>query len=403
MRTWLLPTTLSILTTSLFAQGLVPPYQRSTTNPLPGLSIPSVPGTNIQQVHLIHLPTDPPHVFLCGVTVAGLSAVFGGVGGSDLLSGNYDALADTFTPSPANEAGPLNTAGTEFGLMFHHTGLYAVFDRLPGQPWLARRAAVGMPWTIVGQFAALPSQAYYDPSLADYAGQTYLLHVLGTSIAMTPINLTNATLTGPSQVIINAARPGATANSPTPVLDTNGQLIAISHHDVLSSDNDHYMSFDFDPTTPAVLMNDTATWTNNGGFVGGRFYDAESSGTYHIFAIDTYWHTGGRAPLGGTMDVQAYVPPTSSNEVYLSFLLIGAGHLPTPLPIGAFGLLGIDTSTLVNLPFPQHTNANGRALLQLVVPNIPSLRGRSLATQSATFRVSTNELRLGNTAGLNFD
>ncbi|MEZ5964898.1 MAG: hypothetical protein R3F56_13745 [Planctomycetota bacterium] len=400
MRTVLLPT-LSLLVAPLCAQGVVPPYQVSTTNPLPGLSVPAVPGTNVQQVHFVHLPSDPPNVFLCGLTVAGLGAGFGGAGGSDLLSGSYDVLTDTFTPN--TEAAALNTTGTEFGLTIHHTGLYAVFDRLPGQPWLASRAAVGMPWSIVGQITALPGQAYYDPSLADYNGQTYLLHVLGTDIAMTPINLSNASLNGQPQVIINAARAGATANSPTPILDPAGQLIGVSHHDVLSSDNDHYMSMDFDPTTPAVLMNDTATWTNNGGFIGGRFFDAESSGVYHVFAIDTYWFTGGRGPVGGTMDIQAYTPPTSGSEIYFSFLLIGASHLPVALPIGAFGSLGIDISTLVTLPFPAHNNMNGQTQFTLAIPNLAFLRGRSLAAQSATLKSSTNEIRLGNTAGLHFD
>ena len=207
-------------------------------------------------------------------------------------------------------------------------------SRLPGQPWLASRAAVGMPWQIVGQITPLPAQAYYDPALADFNGQTHLLHVLGTSIAMTPINLTNASLSGPSVIVINQARAGSTANSPTPVLDTMGLLIGFSHHDVLGADNDHYMSLDFDPTTPSVLMHDSTTWRNNGGFIGGRFCDAESTAPYHVLALDNYWFTGGRGPVGGVIDVFAYVPPTSSTtEAYFSFLLIGAAHLPAPLPV----------------------------------------------------------------------
>src|SRR5690606_3950202 len=95
----------------------------------------------------------------------------GGVGGTDLLTGSYDVLTDTFTPN--TEAAALNTTGTEFGMMLHHSGLYAVFDRLPGLPWLAARPAVGQPWTIVGQINSLPSQSYYDPALADFGGQTY--------------------------------------------------------------------------------------------------------------------------------------------------------------------------------------------------------------------------------------
>ena len=165
-------TTLCFVAGALRAQGVVPPFRVNLLNPVPGLSAPLVPGTNVQQVNFVHLPTDPPQVFLCTMTVAGLPAQYGGLGGTDLLSGSYNALTDTFTPTA--EASALNTAGTEFGLMVHHTALYAVFDRLPGQPWLAARAAVGMPWQIVGQMASLGVQPYYDPALADVNGQTHL-------------------------------------------------------------------------------------------------------------------------------------------------------------------------------------------------------------------------------------
>lgn len=401
MRFWCLPSLAllgALLANPLLAQGVVPPFTVSVTNPLPGLSVPNVPGTNVQQVHMVHLPADPPNVFLCGMTAAGLPATFGGAGGSDVLAGKFDVLTNVFTATA--EAGALNTTGTEFGLMFHHTGNYAVFDRLPGLPWLARYTAGA--WAIVGQITGLPAQSYYDPALADFEGQTYLLHVLGFDIAMTPIDLNTGTLTPPSRVIINPARTGATANSPTPILDPQGELIGVSHHDVLVSDNDHYMSMDFDPTTPAVLLNDTATWTNNGAFVGGRFYDAESTAPYHIFAIDTYWFTGGRGPVPGSMDVTACTPPTTANEVYASFLLIGGNYLAAGANVGIPGLLGIDITTLVTLPFPPADNRNGQAVLTLPIPNVPFLRGRSLSAQSATFRLSTNTVTLGNTAGLHF-
>ncbi|HLU40211.1 MAG TPA: hypothetical protein VK081_12565 [Planctomycetota bacterium] len=360
-----------------------------------------MPGSNVQQVHMIHLPSDPPNVFYCALTVSGLQATFGGVGGTDLLTGSYDVLTDTFTPN--TEAAALNTTGTEFGMMLHHSGLYAVFDRLPGLPWLAARPAVGQPWTIVGQINSLPSQSYYDPALADFGGQTYLLHVYGTSIGMTPINLSNATLTGPTVTIVNSARVGSTANSPTPIVDTAGSLIGLSHHDVLSSDNDHYVSLDLDPNTPPILMHDSTTWRNNGAFVGGRFFDAESTAPYHILAIDTFWTTGGRGPIGGTIDVFAYTPPTTTNEIYFSFLVIGAGFLPTGVPVPPIaGELGIDLSTMVTVSFPQHNNMNGEALVTLPVPNVPFLQGRALPVQLATFQVSTNSVTLGNTAQLAF-
>jgi hypothetical protein len=353
---------------------------------------------------MIHLPTDPPNVFLCGATVgAGLPPALGGVGGSDVVSGSYDVLADVFTPN--GEAAALNTGGTEFGLMLHHTGLFAVIDRLPGQPWLASRTAIGQPWQIVGQFSQLPAQSYYDPALADFQGQTWLLHVLGTSIAMTPIDLTNATLTGPSVFIVSAAVSGSTANSPTPVLDPNGQLIGLSHHDVLGSDNDHFMSLDLDPATPSVLMNNTATWTNNGGFIGGRFFDAEfTPSPYHVLSIDTVWFTGGRAPVGGTMHVRMYTPPTTSGEVYLSLFAASNAFLPAGIPFPPLqGLLGINPGTGPASSLIVHNNQNGEALVSFTIPNVPALSGTRLPVQCATVAAVANVVYLGNTASLTVD
>lgn len=391
------------LATTLLGQGVVPPLQVLQTNPHPGLNPGPVPGASVQQVHMVHLAGDPANVFLTAMTVTGLSG-FGGVGGSDLLTGSYDVLTDTFTPDA--DAGGLNTGGTEFGLMLHHTGLFAAFDRLPGLPHFARRTATGQPWIDVGTINGLPSQSYYDPALADYQGQTYLLHVLGFDIAMTPIDVSTGQLTGASRVIVRAARTGSTANSPTPVLAPNGELIGLSHHDVLASDNDHYMSLDLDPLTPAVLMNDTTTWTNNGGFVGGRFFDAESSPSpYHVFSMDTFWCTGGRGPIGSTIDVTMYTPPTTGTEFYLSGLVLSLGFSPTGLTIPGFqGQIGVQLQTAVwNGSLILHDNNNGVALASIAVPNTPSLSGIRLAAQSATVEVASNVFRFGNTAALIVD
>lgn len=390
------------LCTPLCAQGEVPPPQIGQTNPLPGLKPPAIPGTNVQQVHMIHLPGDAPNVFHTALTVAGLPAANGGVGGTDLLTGKYDVLTDTFTPN--TEAAALNAAGTEFGLMFHHTGLHAVYDRLPGPPILAKRASLGSPWQVVGTITGLPSQSYYDPALATFKGRTYLLHVLGTGIAMTAIDLNTGALSTPSGVIVNAARSGSTANSPTPIVDSKGELIAISHHDVLGSDNDHYMSMDLDPATPALLFNDTPTWTNNGGFIGGRFYDAESTPSpYHIFAIDAFWTTGGRAPVGGAMELRAFVPPSATPGNQVSWLLIGAGFLQPPLPVPPFvGMFGLN-NVLITLPLGMHNNLNGEALLTVQVPNIPGLSGAKVPVQSFTLHPTTGTGTVGNTALLTVD
>lgn len=387
----------------LLAQGVIPPVQLGQINPLPGLSTPNVPAARVEQVHLIHLPADPPNVFLVGMTAVGLPPTSGGMGSGDLITGSYDVLTDTFTPN--NDAAALNTTSYEFGMMIHHTGLHAVFDRLPGLPWLAARSAIGQPWQIVAQIGPLPSQSYYDPALATFQGQVHLLYVLGTDIAMAPIDLATATLTGTPRVIVRAARAGSTANSPTPVLDPNGELIGLSHHDVLGSDNDHYMSLDLDPGTPAVLLNDTSTWTNNGGFIGGRFFDAENTPTpYHIFAIDTFWFTGGRAPIGGTMHVSMYSPPTANMAVYFSMFAGSDSFLPAGIGLPSVpGLIGINPAAISTVPLVQHNNQNGLALVSFPIPVNPSLSGLSLPAQSATLDALTGQFYFGNTARLAID
>jgi hypothetical protein len=387
------------LAPSLVAQGVVPPFQIGSTNPLPGIGATALPVTSVQQIHAIHLPSDPPQVFLCGITATGLAPANGGVGGQDLLTGRYDALTDTFTPD--NDAAALNTSGTEFGMMIHSSGLYAVFDRLPGPPQLATRPNLNSPWQWVAAISGLPSQSYYDPALADVNGVAHLLHVLGSDIARSPIDLSTGALTGPSVVIVRAAQPGGTANSPTPVTDSRGELIGVSHHDLLASDNDHRMSLDLDPNTPSVLFNDTASWTNNGAFVGGRFLDAEDSpGPYHVLAIDSYWCAGGRAAVGAPMEIRAFVPPSAGTDLFLSFLMVGANFLPSGAAFpGVLGELGLG-SVVIGIVMPPHTNANGETSLTLTVPTNPALSGAVIPVQSALLTASAGSLTLGNTAAL---
>ena len=380
------------------AQGAVPPYTITVTNPFPGLSVPNVPGTDIQQVNFIHLAGDPTNLFRFSMTCSALSGTYGGVGGTDVVTGTYDCLTNVLTPN--NEAAALNTSGTEFGLMVHHSGLYAVLDRLPGPPQFAYRTALGQPWQLRGPVSPIPSQSYYDPSLADYNGQTYLLHVLGFDIAMTPIDVNTGTLTGASVVIEHAPIAGATANSPSPILDLAGQLIGISHHSVLGADNDHYMALDLDPNTPSILLHDDVSWRNNGGMVGGRFIDAEyTPSPYHTIAIDTFWFTGGRTQPGGAMSVRFFSPPTTSVEFYFSLIAVSGGFATNPTPFApALGLFGLQTTGVSSALFLQHDNTNGEASVTWNIPNQPSLHNTRLPAQSVTFAAVAGTIHFGNTA-----
>ncbi len=397
----LLPTLFCFaMPTLLVGQGVVPPFTIQQQNTHASLCTPAVPGTGVQQVHMVHLPSDPPQVFLCGLTISGLPAANGGVGGTDLLSGKYDALTDTFTPDL--DAAALNASGTEFGLTFHPNGLHCVFDRLPGPPQLASRPNTNSPFVMVGPITGLASQSYYDPALAVYQGQPHLVHVLLLDIAMTPINLATGAVSGASVLLVRGAQLNSTANSPSPICDSAGEIIGLSHHDVLSNDNDHYLSVDLDPNTPSVLFNDTSTWTNNGGFAGGRFFDAEyTPSPYHVFSIDSYWFTGGRASIGSNMEVRAFAPPTTSNDVWLSYVLGSTQFAAAPIPIpGVGGMLGLNMSMLIALSMPAHNNANGESLLVIAVPNNPALVGNKIPAQSITVQLGTGQMAFGNTAQL---
>ena len=399
-----LPVSCLLFTGALLAQGAVSPFQLLQTNPHPGLNPPAVPATSVVQVNMTHLPSDPANLFRCSMSTLGLLATNGGMGSYDLLTGSYDVTTDTFTPDM--EAAGLNTAaGLEFGLMVHSSGLWAVFDRINEPPHLASRPAIGQPWVDVGPIPQVTTLTGADPALADYHGQTWLLYNLTSNgvayIVMAPIDLNTATLTASPTAIIGPAFAGSSPNSASPILDAQGQLIGVSHHDVLSSDNDHYLSLDLDPNTPSVLMYDTTTWINNGGFIGGRFFDAENTA---IFSMDTYWCPGGRAAVGGTMSIDFYTPPTSSLQVYLSALLVNMNFLPAPVVIpGLPGALGINPIGAKYIGFYLHNNVDGKASTSFTIPNNANLHNVKLAAQAAVLEAQNGTITLANTSALTIE
>jgi hypothetical protein len=127
---------------------------------------------------------------------------------------------------------------------------------------------------LVGPVLGLPCCYGYWPALADYHGQTHLLywHPTTGDIVMQPLDLITAQLTGQPIVIVDSALPISYNTAPIPVTDPNGELIGVSHWLLSGVEFDHYMSFDLDPNTPPVLVNDTTTSTQPSGFVGGRFF-----------------------------------------------------------------------------------------------------------------------------------
>lgn len=389
------------VTGTAFAQGVVPPLQVGQSSALPGLNA----FGPVLDVDLVHQPGDPPNVFYCALTLRISASNY------DLLCGSYDVLSDTFTPN--NDAAALNTSAQEIGLRFHHSGLLAIFDRAQWA-WLASRPAVGQPWQIVGQVAwPTPPGAGLQASLADYRGQSNVVYTfvngIGTQIWIQPIDLTTAVMFGQRTEIVRASINGYCFN-PTPVTDPSGELLGVSHGDVwmMPPPNhlDHHMSLDLDVSTPSVLMYaTTSTNWSPGGFVGGRFFDIHGSGTsMQVLAIDTFWFAGGRAPIGGTMHVRMFSPPTAGPQSYLSLLAVGPAFLPVGVPVAPLqGLLGIDPIGGWTSPWFLHDNANGEANVAIPIPNTPGLSGLSLPAQSVTWEMGSGALYLGNTARLAVD
>ena len=148
------------------------------------------------------------------------------------------------------------------------------------------------------------------------------------------------------------------------------------------------------------------SFQGGGDFVGGRFFDLSGptwAGPLQVVAIDTFWFTGGRAPVGGTMQVRMFSPPTSGPEVYLSLFAVGSAFLPAGLPIPPMqGMLGINPSGWISPIFLQD-NANGEAQFSFAIPSTPSLSGTSVPAQSLTWEAVSSAVYLGNTARLAVD
>lgn len=387
------------------AQGVVAPFRLGLVNPIPGLASAVVGVGSVVHASFVHLPSDPPGVFYGALTVTGLSPTMGGVGTIDLLCGHYNAAADVFIPN--NDAAALNTGGHDQLMSVRHDGLFAVFDRQNSWPRLASRSAIGQPWQVVGPIGNVPpGQSTFNPSLVLYRGQPHLVFNYLSGIAMQPIDLAAPQLTGPlyqPMPIVNGS--GGQAFAGQPITDTGGEILGLSYCELMgTSRTDHYVALDLDPVTPGMLLLAAPSNTHYTGcaFVGGMFIDVQYPGSY-LFAIDAAWCTGGRAPVGGAMDVRILTPPTQGASIYASVIGGGSSYLPLGVSApGIQGLLGLNPIGWISA-LAVHDNANGEAVVRLVVPNSPTLSGLSVPAQSLTWDITSGTAFLGNTARFSVD
>lgn len=384
----------------ILAQGVVGPTVLGGPYHPAGLSPGQVPAAEVLQVQLARLPGDPLGTWTVAMTVVGLSPAWGGQGGSDLLIGRYDPVAENFLPTLV--AAQCNTPGTEFGAMLDSRGLELVFER-DGFAHRARRSTVAGSFDPGRRIENLPDHPYYDPAIGNVNGQRVLFYVADGSIRMARFDDGVGDVLGPGIVVVQPVQPGATPNSPTPLFDLRGDVRGLSHHELLGSDNDHYLTLDLDPATPSHLVLDTPTWLNNGGFAGGKFFSAENAPSpYHVVGLDTVWMTGAEAQVGTSLRASMFVPP-SAGDVSFSWLLFGAAYSPFPLPLpGIQGKLGLDPgSVFASVPVGSHIARTGEVAYVLIVPNDPALAGAVVPTQGVTQRngqflfTNTSSLRVG--------
>ena len=398
---------------ALCAQGgpaAVPPPILAMRNPCPSLSInlPTIPGTGVAQVYMVEVPGQQKGTYTCALSVLTLGTQAGGfgvTGESDLLTGQYNALTGTFTPDL--DAAALNASGFhDFGLTIHSSGLLAVFDRFPptGNPtyqaMVTSRPTLGSPWQSPVAIQGLPVPGFYDPCLVNVGGQLHLLYSTAGDIVMQPFNAATATVFGNPTPIALKSTAGNTANSPTPIMDSQGELLGLSYHDHPPSamnKNDHYFAFDLDPNTPGIPWIVSTTWKNNGGYAAGLFFDAEAGSPYHIYEVTTYWWTGGRAPVASAMELNAFIAPNAAALVQ-SWVFLGT-WLPAPVQVPTWvGSVGINP--LVSFFMGLHDPLTGRCTSSLSVPPDPQLRGLAIPAQALSFDTVLQQITLGNTAVL---
>ncbi|MCA8971278.1 MAG: hypothetical protein KDC95_15915 [Planctomycetes bacterium] len=378
------------------AQGSVGPHALGSLQECVGLGLTKLGVLDAEQINFVQLPSDPPGTYYVSLTVYGLSTARGGAGSDDLLTGRYDILTDTFTENL--DAAGLNTAGTEFMLGMHSSGLFAVFDRPGLSLQFASRGSVTSPFVDRGSITGVPFQSWYDPNLATVDGKLHLVCRINNDLAMMPLDTT--TLVAGTPTVIARSTGSGQLNSSAPILDANGEMIGISYHDLIGNDNDHWVSFDLDPATPGHVVLDNATFYSNGSFFGGRYFAAlsDSSG-YRITQRDYMWCAGGVGPVGGSMDIAAYVPADLAASS-ISFLMISASYAnPVTIP-GFTGSFGLGVAGWNIFGMGPHAKGTARASLSLAIPQDASLKGIVVPAQALTIETKASQFVFGNTCSL---
>jgi hypothetical protein len=380
---------------SLAAQGSVGPLVTGPLREWSDLSRARLQVAQVKSISAIELPGDPPGTYYVGLTVTSLPATRGGMGDNDVLTGRYDVVTGAWTEDGA--AAAINTTSSQFCMSLHSSGLLAAVDEdAQGRVVIARRASLSAPFARAGIVSGLPAQAWYDSSIATVDGQLHLLATINGNVARIPLDLT--TLQAGTPVVLARPPAGELGNSSQPIVDRNGEMIALSFHSLPTSyiRNDHRVAYDLDSATPDFLVTTTGDWISNGTYLGSRYVQARNNaaGGYRLVGYDLIWSGGGRASIGTNMPIDTFAPASAASPWHGLLLVSAAFTAATPIP-GVPGALGV--SPLLLLDVGPHSANTGRAAGQLAIPNDASLAGARVPAQPLSLEVNAARLVLGNT------
>lgn len=355
--------------------------------------------SNVQQLNFVADPGLPPGVYHTTLTVgSNPNNPLGG--GGDVWCGLYDVSADTFTP--LTDADAFNTTGYDFGLMYNPSSARSGslnFAPATVAVWddgaVARctyRTAFGQPWE-PHQFISNAPGGYIDPTLASIGGELHLLYIGGSSggqavladrLTITPGTPPSFSLAQSPLVLVDAAAVTAagftgTPHSPTPVIGGDGDLQALVFcANAPSGDSDTYWISAVDGTGKVFRLDDSPGWTNNGGVIGGRVFQANSGSPYHSFDFECAFLTGddergtrGRPNRSAVIDV--HVPPDPQLP-WAALLLIDGALIPGGPLVGPFapvilGDLAVQWSGVIPaISLPSPGSSSGRSGISAPVP-----------------------------------
>ncbi|MEM7201675.1 MAG: hypothetical protein AAF628_15510 [Planctomycetota bacterium] len=385
-------------------------------------AINSVPGDNLQQVHHVKLPGNPPGQWTSGLTCGGLWAAspFATLGGDyssiGIAIGTVDPYNATFFVN--GEAQNLNSSDDEMHLTLSPDGLWAMYERFDSAGTLlavliSGRSALGTnfpPGTPVSGFSG-PGPFY--PALGQVDGVWKCFYSDGQDIVMQDIDRAGAALQGAPQVVHRPVQPGAIAISPTPLTGTDGDVEAIWCADMLaprqrsgsgfvvgSGHADPVWANDLRPGTAGVVQVQNGDWQCCGGVAGGFVnFTHNVAPAQHIMHSEAAWLLGDTEARGGILNMDVGARHASAPNPMFAIALVAAAEgplLPVQGFIGQFGLgIGLVPFTI---PLGATTTLNGTINFSFPIP--PGVAAGSLVAQAVVVDTTISAFILTNTAWL---